>query len=66
MEKEALGRLRYKLAVRTHSGPKLTPEQRKELIDSFVSDPEITIADLARKYGIAHQSVAYLLKRAAR
>lgn len=51
---------------RAGCGPKLTPEQRDQLVRDWLADERVTKADLARRYGITPQATSYLLRRAAR
>lgn len=63
-EKETL---RSRLADRSStSGKKLTPEQREQLVRDFIEDPTLTIAEIARRYGIRPISARYLLHSRAR
>lgn len=48
-------------------GPRLTQEQRDALVTEFAtSEPPISAAALARKYGVSPQSAWYLIRSRAK
>lgn len=59
-ETELLSR---KLAARSRAtGRKLTPEQRTQLVKDFIAE-DLSMAALAKRYGVTPQTVAYHLQR---
>lgn len=52
-----------KLATR-NSSPKLTKGQRQQLVKDYLSDPGITMTEVARKYGVSPPSAHYLIHKA--
>lgn len=55
--------LRARLAARSRpTQAKLTPEERIALVRDFLQDGSVSLAAVARKYGITRQSAHYLVK----
>ena len=46
--------------------PKLTAQQKHDLVRKFVENPESTQSQLAREYGVTPQTVNYHIKKALR
>lgn len=56
--------LSRKMASRSRpTQARLTPAQRLQMVKDYLEDPKVSIAEIARRYGVSPQTAKYHLKR---
>lgn len=60
-ERRALDRKMTSRSRATHA--RLTPDQRIQMVKDYLNDPDLSIAEIARRYGVTPQTATYHLRR---